>query len=50
MVFGNKVVTVHRQVISESKLPYESILASDFEHLECEAWPKSVTVHTMCVQ
>ena len=33
----NLIVTVYRQVISEPKSPYESLLVSDFGHLECEA-------------
>ena len=43
-------VTVQTQVFSEPKIPYEKVVVTDFCHLECEAWQKSVTVHTMCVQ
>ena len=43
-------VTVQTQVFSEPKIPYAKVVVTDFCHLECEAWQKSVTVHTMCVQ
>ena len=35
--------TVHRQVFSELKMPYDTVMVADFANLECEASAKSVT-------
>ena len=36
--------TVHRQAFSELKMPYETVVVTDFADLECEALAKSVVV------
>ena len=37
-------VTVHGQAFSELKMPYDTVVVTDFADLECEASAKSVTV------
>ena len=37
-------VTVHGQAFSELKMPYDTVVVTDFADLECEASAKSVAV------
>ena len=39
-----KHVTVHGQAFSELKMPYDTVVVTDFADLECEASAKSVAV------
>ena len=38
-------VTVHGQAFSELKMPYDTVVVTDFADLECEASAKSVAVY-----
>ena len=38
------MVTVHGKAFSELKMPYDTVVVTDFADLECEASAKSVAV------
>ena len=43
-------VTVHREEISELKIPYDTVLAAGLAELECEESAKSCCLSHMCGQ